>query len=438
MSRLTIGCFWNFLLSPWSPSLLFGSEGENTTSGTATVLNTPEDLPGDPASEDGSVLADSLTLREESGQVPGVSDLIPVLLLDDDFAVSRMIQLCLARHGYSVTIAASGIEGIREILKNDFAVILCDMMMPALSGDMFYRAVERIRPSLSTRFIFITGHREDSRTQDFIKNIKGQLLPKPFQPAELLQAVRSAEIGGFFSDAPASPLESQIEAGLTRTSGETGWAPVSGMARPGGETQRLSRTVEGAGVLRWFLLGAALLLLAAIPTAYYFDLKKKVRTSSEQLRSAEELGAKISQQTPDLAKAWGELQAWENALKRLAEEQEQPRWMPALRTVATATPPEIALRSLIAGASTEGTADYKIRLAGVCTADAPRLAVDIFRANLETKMQGLGAATVSARIESLEDKVTGPEPPDSRKVAFSIVVETSAFTASEPGYGDPP
>ena len=79
-------------------------------------------------------------------------------MLDDDFAFSDMIRMILEQNGYEVDLAADGVKGVKYIMVNDYSVILCDMVMPHLAGDMFYTAVERIKPHLCRRFIFVTGH----------------------------------------------------------------------------------------------------------------------------------------------------------------------------------------------------------------------------------------------------------------------------------------
>jgi len=80
----------------------------------------------------------------------------------------------------------NGVEGVHEVLSSDFEVILCDMLMPTLPGDMFYRAVERMRPHLCNRFIFMTGYRANSKINQFIESVKGTVLLKPFQVDDLL------------------------------------------------------------------------------------------------------------------------------------------------------------------------------------------------------------------------------------------------------------
>ncbi len=76
--------------------------------------------------------------------------------------------------------------------QNDYDVILCDMMMPKLSGDMFYAAVERIKPYLCNRFIFMTGYTEDAKIKEFIERIGSLMLHKPFKAEHLLVLIEIA------------------------------------------------------------------------------------------------------------------------------------------------------------------------------------------------------------------------------------------------------
>src|ERR1041385_475078 len=79
-----------------------------------------------------------------------------VLLLDDRDDFREILHEYLASQAYEVTSVQSGIEGLREIMKTRFDIIICDMMMPKMGGEMFYWAVTRIRPAARESFIFFT------------------------------------------------------------------------------------------------------------------------------------------------------------------------------------------------------------------------------------------------------------------------------------------
>jgi CheY-like chemotaxis protein len=112
-----------------------------------------------------------------------------ILMLEDEIEFSAMIKELLESHGYVVTCVDSGTEGFKCIMAQNFDIILCDLLMPTLPGDMFYLAVEKTRPKLCKRFIFISGHRADPRWEAFIKKIDGVILWKPFPTNELVAAI---------------------------------------------------------------------------------------------------------------------------------------------------------------------------------------------------------------------------------------------------------
>jgi DNA-binding NtrC family response regulator len=117
-----------------------------------------------------------------------------VLLLEDDPQFKEIMNEFLVSQDFDVSSVQNGVEGVHEILARDFDVILCDMMMPTLPGDMFFRAVERMRPHLCNRFIFMTGHRGNPKVNDFIRTVNGTILSKPFHVDDLLEMIAFVQI----------------------------------------------------------------------------------------------------------------------------------------------------------------------------------------------------------------------------------------------------
>jgi CheY-like chemotaxis protein len=131
-------------------------------------------------------------------------DIKSILLLDDDIELADTIKLLLESRNYVVTVVHNGVEGLHEVMAMDFDVIMCDIMMPRMAGDMFYRAVERTKPQLLDRFIFITGHADNPRVTEFLKSINAVVLLKPVKNEELVRTIsyvlngaRNAVAGSF-------------------------------------------------------------------------------------------------------------------------------------------------------------------------------------------------------------------------------------------------
>ena len=125
---------------------------------------------------------------------PGASD-VPeheiksILLLDDDIELADTLKHLLESHNFVVTTVKNGVEGLHEIMRLDFDVIMCDILMPQMAGDMFYRAVERTKPHLCERFIFVTGFPENPKISDFLTEIDAVVLVKPVDTEELIRTI---------------------------------------------------------------------------------------------------------------------------------------------------------------------------------------------------------------------------------------------------------
>lgn len=117
-----------------------------------------------------------------------------VLVLEDDPSFREIMQCYFLEQGLDVITVQNGVEGVHEILASDFDAILCDMQMPTLPGDMFYRAVERMRPHLCDRFIFMTGYRGNAKVNEFINAVNGMVLIKPFHMEDLQDMLAFVEL----------------------------------------------------------------------------------------------------------------------------------------------------------------------------------------------------------------------------------------------------
>jgi DNA-binding response OmpR family regulator len=129
---------------------------------------------------------------------PHLSDLPPetseleiknILLLDDDSDLADALKELLESHNFVVTTATDGVAGLREVMDMDFDVIVCDMLMPGMPGDMFYLAAKTVKPAMASRFIFITGHRGNPKVDDFLKSIDALVLFKPVLTDELVRMI---------------------------------------------------------------------------------------------------------------------------------------------------------------------------------------------------------------------------------------------------------
>jgi len=114
-----------------------------------------------------------------------------VLVVDDDIELLLVCQGLLEAHDYEACLAQNGSQALRVMTNREVDAILCDLQMPELSGDLFYRAVGRAWPQLQKRFIFVTGNAENPAYEAFLKTTQATVLSKPFPIDRLLEKLES-------------------------------------------------------------------------------------------------------------------------------------------------------------------------------------------------------------------------------------------------------
>lgn len=132
--------------------------------------------------------------EEKTHEIPddlSLAEAKRILLLEDDGDLAKLLRELLESAQYRVTVVSNGAEGLQQLLAQEYDAIVCDMIMPNFPGDMFYLAVQRSRPHLCRRFVFTSGHRADPKVDLFIRSVRGLVLWKPFQPHELLEALKT-------------------------------------------------------------------------------------------------------------------------------------------------------------------------------------------------------------------------------------------------------
>lgn len=123
--------------------------------------------------------------REPVGD--GVRKMIKILIVDDEKPICDLIDLNLSAAGYHCRSVQDGLEAVDLIEKENFDLILLDVMLPGADG---YDIMEYIRP-LKIPVIFITAKHE---VKDRVKGLKlgaDDYLVKPFDMVELSARVEA-------------------------------------------------------------------------------------------------------------------------------------------------------------------------------------------------------------------------------------------------------
>jgi signal transduction histidine kinase/CheY-like chemotaxis protein len=156
----------------------FGGQirAENLATGGAKVTITLDAAPAPSrTSEDGPAPASERRHRSR------------VLVVDDETAICRALRRVLAKH--EVRALHDGQAALALLEHDDFDVVVCDLMMPGMSGPKLYAAACELRPSLKKRFIFISGGTLSEDSARFLDSCECTVLPKPFSNATMLACV---------------------------------------------------------------------------------------------------------------------------------------------------------------------------------------------------------------------------------------------------------
>jgi two-component system, NtrC family, sensor kinase len=113
-----------------------------------------------------------------------------ILVIDDEPMLGQSIRRLLTPL-HDVSVTASAREAIGEIGAGArFDVILCDLMMPEMSGMDLHAKLMEIVPQQAERIVFMTGDVFANRARVFLDQTASPRLEKPFDVSHLRALVR--------------------------------------------------------------------------------------------------------------------------------------------------------------------------------------------------------------------------------------------------------
>lgn len=114
---------------------------------------------------------------------------LSVLAIDDEVGILRIVQLCCRQKGWQVAVISDLESGVE--LESNFLpdVILCDALMPRVSGPQFIQTLKADPETAGIPVVLMTG----VATADMFSHVPWTgFLGKPFGSEELIAAIESA------------------------------------------------------------------------------------------------------------------------------------------------------------------------------------------------------------------------------------------------------
>ncbi|MEZ5986105.1 MAG: PAS-domain containing protein [Hyphomonas sp.] len=116
-------------------------------------------------------------------------DQLSVLVVDDEADVADLIAEVLSARGHEVFSTYRPTDAIKAVEQHEFDIILSDMKMPEMTGDILQRELLARRPELAGRISFITGDSLSAKVRDFLEDGNQHFIEKPVIIDELLELV---------------------------------------------------------------------------------------------------------------------------------------------------------------------------------------------------------------------------------------------------------
>jgi DNA-binding response OmpR family regulator len=137
----------------------------------------------------------------------------PILVVDDDAKIVRLLKTYLERDGFRVVTAADGPAALDAIERHRPALVVLDLMLPELDGRAVIRAVRSDEEGRDTAILVLSARGSTTDRIAGLEDGADDYLAKPFSPAELVLRVKSI--------LRRSQLESGIESAAEPNEPET-------------------------------------------------------------------------------------------------------------------------------------------------------------------------------------------------------------------------
>lgn len=112
-----------------------------------------------------------------------------ILAVDDEPIMRKLLTRSLAANGHDVHAVSSGRQALEALAKATYDVILCDVMMPELTGIDVHHALQRQASPAAGRLIFLTGGVFSPDLARELDAVDAPVIAKPWTHAELEQAI---------------------------------------------------------------------------------------------------------------------------------------------------------------------------------------------------------------------------------------------------------
>ena len=126
-----------------------------------------------------------------------------ILVIDDEPLVRRAIERSLDKE-HDVVSAATAAEALERLQNGErFDLILCDLMMPEMTGMEMAARLREDQPAMYERLVFLSGGAFTPEAAEFLRSVSNRFIEKPFLPEDLRRRIQQLLEGHGQSGPPA-------------------------------------------------------------------------------------------------------------------------------------------------------------------------------------------------------------------------------------------
>ncbi len=119
--------------------------------------------------------------------MPVFEPMAHILIAEDDESMRRFLARALTKAGHRVRAVGDGIEATDRLARDDFDLLLADVVMPGLDGIELARRAVAEKPGL--RIMFITGFAAVAMKYSELETARAKVLSKPFHLRDLVAQI---------------------------------------------------------------------------------------------------------------------------------------------------------------------------------------------------------------------------------------------------------
>ncbi|TAN51239.1 MAG: response regulator [Methylococcaceae bacterium] len=112
-----------------------------------------------------------------------------IMIVDDSASLRQVVSMALEDAGYAVVEASDGKDALGKLDSHKINLIICDVNMPVMDGITFVKELKKLPNHKFTPVIMLTTETQDAKKQEGQAAGAKAWVIKPFQPAQMLQAV---------------------------------------------------------------------------------------------------------------------------------------------------------------------------------------------------------------------------------------------------------